>query len=252
MSSQDEKRTDDSVMQPASPAGPESVAEHGGREAAPVEERVDTALDTVEQLADIIDTMVAKVAGLDALTAAVNRLEPLIARVTQLEKALADKQQQAREHQRVYRFELREPKTPVERAKVFAEIEDAWDQLATWVAWFVHTYRLTDSVPTCWPAHPVVREELMGFRVAWAGAWTDSTARHDAVVVFHEQVWRLRERMRDPNWGAPRCTGTHHDSGFDGEQDYQEWAADPAGAKAFEAAVMRTLDALPVLEGDPE
>ncbi|GGM79372.1 hypothetical protein GCM10012275_57440 [Longimycelium tulufanense] len=187
---------------------------------APLVKRVDETLDTISALVDTV----GELAG----------------RVETVEKSVRERQQTRREHQRVYRFELYSAKTDEAKAKAEALIAERMERLGEWVAWLVRTYRLASVIPPCWAAHPLIFEELAGLRVDWAGAWTDAEARHDAVVVWHEQLWRFRERMSTPTWGAPTCPGRH-----DGQDTtYEEWAHSAAGQKAFEAAVDAAQSAL--------
>jgi hypothetical protein len=111
----------------------------------------------------------------------------------------------------------------------------AWQRLHGWVDWLVATYKLTAVIPPCWPAHPTIREELIGLRVAWTGAWSD-TATHEAVVIFHEKLATARTRLLDGNWGHPRCPGRHDDTGLDLAELYRAWADTPGRDTALIAA----------------
>jgi hypothetical protein len=100
----------------------------------------------------------------------------------------------------------------------------AWQRLDAWVEWLVAAYKLTAIIPPCWPQHPTIREELIGLRVAWTGAWSNRGS-HEAIVIFHEKLTNARIRLLDSNWGHPRCPGQHDDSGLDLAEQYRAWAA---------------------------
>ena len=86
----------------------------------------------------------------------------------------------------------------------------AQQELAAWVLWLVVTYNLHDTVPPCWAGHDGLAEEMAGLYLGWCGAWSGKDARPDAVLIWHEQLARLKSRVGD--WGrgeqcggAPRC-----------------------------------------------
>lgn len=198
----------------------EETLDPPGDEAA-LTERVDQALNTSS---DLVDTFAA-----------------LLDRMETLEKRVTERERKRREHQRVYRFELHETTSDEAHAKTILAAQKNLERLGTWVAWLVDTYRLHGVIPPCWALHRIVFEELAGLRVAWAGAWTDSEARHDAVVVWHEQLWRFRERMTSTTWGSAACAGKDHDD----NHLYEEWAANPVGHTAFEAALDAAVNRIP-------
>ena len=116
----------------------------------------------------------------------------------------------------------------------------AWQRLAAWVEWLVATYKLTAVIPPCWPEHPTVREELIGLRVAWTGAWSQR-ASHEAIVIFHEKLAGARTRLLDGNWGHPRCPGQHDDTGLDLAEQYQAWTGTEGRNRALIASRDRAL-----------
>lgn len=78
--------------------------------------------------------------------------------------------------------------------------------LAEWVQWLVAIYRLDDVIPACWERHDALCEELAGFYVAWRAIWSDQ-ARYDAAVLWHEQLYRARDRLVHWSQGARCSTG---------------------------------------------
>jgi hypothetical protein len=116
----------------------------------------------------------------------------------------------------------------------------AWQRLDAWVQWLVATYKLTAVIPPCWPEHPTIREELVGLRVAWTGAWSPR-ASNEAIVIFHEKLANARTRLLDGNWGHPRCPGQHDETGLDVAEHYQAWAATEGRHRAVIAARDRAL-----------
>lgn len=205
----------------------EAVLTPADEDAVPLAELVDDGLTTLSEVVDAVEQVSEAV-------------EAVGERIERIEKAVAEREKKRREHQRVYRLELYDAKTAEAVAKASSVIEERMALLGEWVVWFVRTYRLWSVIPPCWAAHPVLFEELAGLRVAWAGAWTDPEARHDAVVVFNEQAWRARERFASEQWGAPTCTGDRHED----SQSYVEWIESDAGVKAFEMAVEAAQHAL--------
>ncbi len=88
-----------------------------------------------------------------------------------------------------------------ERAERPEQAAAAQRELALWVPWLVDTYNLYDYVFPCWARHDGVAEELAGIYLAWLGAWgTDS--RDNSVVVWHEELARLKTRLSDWRGGV--------------------------------------------------
>ncbi|GGM67838.1 hypothetical protein GCM10012275_43040 [Longimycelium tulufanense] len=185
-------------------------------EPASLDERVDAALDTLNQCT--------------------TALEALAGRLEKVEKAL-QRTQATQEHPRLYRFEEYQASDAESLAQAHAAIAQRWTRLAAWVAWFVRTYRLAGLIPACWPVHPLLVEELKAFRVAWVRAWLDPQAPPTAPVAFSEQVHRFRERLRDPNWGTPRCAVGESHTAEEVDKTFQHWASQQAGATTFALAV---------------
>ncbi|UVS80584.1 hypothetical protein [Actinokineospora sp. UTMC 2448] len=188
----------------------------------PSDERVNTALEMIENLFKIV----ADIAN----------------RIVELEHALP--RATGGETRSDFRFEsYPPPETDSDHAEQLERARAAWERLDHWVDWLVATYRLTNVVPACWPQHATVTEELIGLRVAWVGAWSD-TSSHEAILSWHERLARTRSRLADGNWGKPRCDGNHDESGLDLPEQYQAWSTDPARTPALLAARDRSLLAL--------
>jgi len=130
-----------------------------------------------------------------------------------------------------------------EHARQIERARAAWERLDDWVTWLTGTYRLTSVIPPCWADHTAIREELVGLRISWTGAWTPR-AGTDAIVIFHEKLWAARARLLDGNWGNPRCTGDHHDTGLDLAEAHQAWTEHPHRSRALITARDRTIATL--------
>lgn len=140
-----------------------------------------------------------------------------------------------------YRFDqYPTPTTDTDAHNQLERIRAAWQRLHTWVDWLVATYRLTSVIPPCWPEHATIIEELIGLRISWAHAWTD-TAPPDAILTWHERLTRARARLADGNWGHPRCDGTHDGTGLDLADQHNHWATAPTRDAALIAARDRAL-----------
>jgi hypothetical protein len=154
---------------------------------SPPDEGVDTALEMIDHLFKIT----ADIAH----------------RISSIEQALPSTQ--PGEARSDYRFEnYPNPSNDTDRTNQEQRALEAWTRLHNWVDWLVTTYRLTTTVPPCWPEHPTITEELIGLRIAWLGAWRD-TSTPDAITTWHERLHRTKARLNDGNWGHPRCSGTH-------------------------------------------
>lgn len=128
---------------------------------------------------------------------------------------------------------------------------NAWQRLTEWVDWLVATYRLTTVIPPCWAEHPTVVEEVAGLRVAWVAAWLDGAAA-DAVLAFHERLYRAATRLNDGNWGKPRCDGDHHESGLDNPDTYESWLLRGTRTAALVAARDRTFQQIRLGHREPD
>ncbi|GGQ83826.1 hypothetical protein [Couchioplanes azureus] len=84
----------------------------------------------------------------------------------------------------------------------------AWVWLIGWVAWLVERYQLVEELPSCWPQHPALVEELTALAAGWYAAY-DETADAAAPLAWHERFTRARMRLRE--WDDyTRCrNGTH-------------------------------------------
>jgi hypothetical protein len=184
------------------------------------------------------------VAALDAVDQIAGMLEDLVTRFTAVENVLGGLQRGggAPENRTDFRFESY-PKaaTAKDQAAQVSRVRKAWERLDTWVTWLVGTYRLTNIIPPCWADHPAIREELIGLRVAWTGAWS-AKATNEAIVIWHEKLrTATRDRLLDGNWGSPRCDGRHDDSGLDLAESHRAWVADQRRDHALITARDRAL-----------
>jgi hypothetical protein len=204
-----------------------AYGEGAGEElAAPIEERVNAALDIC---ADVVDEVVP------ALVDRLDKLEQGVAPAAPGEKR-SD-----------YRFEsYPPPHTPEDLAKQVERASQAWRRLAEWVDWMVGVYRLTMVIPACWPEHPAIVEELVSLRVSWVGAWNDA-ASPDAPAGWQRRLAEAKGRLNDGNWGVPRCEGSHDGTGLDQSENVRAWQAKPQHDTALLAARNRALGALPAL-----
>lgn len=175
-------------------------------------------------------------------------LEEVVQRLTTVENTIAESQHggSGPEKRTDYRFELY-PKAETDEDKTaqISRARAAWERLDVWVTWLTGAYRLTSVIPPCWADHVALREELIGLRVAWTGAWSPR-ASYEAVVIWHEKLWNARARLLDGNWGRARCDGCHDDSGIDLADSYRAWAADPRRDRALIAGRDRSLEAVRV------
>lgn len=164
-------------------------------------------------------------AALDISDDILTVLEQLVARIDALERTHTSSGTETRSD---FRFDSYPPAdTDTDQHQQLDRAMRAWQRLHPWVDWLVATYKLTAVIPPCWPVHPTIREELIGLRVAWTGAWSN-TASHEAVVIFHEKLANARTRLLDGNWGHPRCPGRHDHTGLDLAELYRAWADTPA------------------------
>lgn len=190
---------------------------------ATIEEQAAAALDAADQIAGV--------------------LEDLVTRFTAVENVFVGQWRGGTlENRTDFRFESY-PKatTDEDQAAQVSRARKAWERLDTWVTWLVGTYRLTNVIPPCWADHPAIREELIGLRVAWTGAWS-AKATNEAIVIWHEKLRAAtRDRLLDGNWGSPRCDGRHDDSGLDLAESHRAWVADQRRDHALITARDRAL-----------
>ena len=173
-------------------------------------------------------------AALDVSNDVLTILEQLVPRIEALEQT--HQSGVGTENRSDFRFEHYPPvETENDQYAQITRALAAWQRLDSWVDWLVATYKLTAIIPPCWPAHPTVREELIGLRVAWTGAWSPR-ASDEAIVIFHEKLANARTRLLDGNWGNPRCAGQHDNTGLDLAEQYQAWAATDGRTRALTAA----------------
>ncbi|MGW4593258.1 hypothetical protein ACWEKJ_38575 [Amycolatopsis thermoflava] len=190
-----------------------------------IEERVDVALDTLEQLLD------------EALPALVQRVEALEA---------AAGTRATTERRAEFRFGYPPaPGKPVDPERSL----QAWNRLHEWVRWLAAQFRLTALLPPCWPQHPVLVEELTALYLAWDGAWK-SSAPPEAPSAFLERLDRARVRWADTNWGIPRCDGSHEPGGLDAPELYRAWNDDDRQRSSLLAARDATIARLRQQDGD--
>jgi hypothetical protein len=186
---------------------------------APLDDQVQAALDVCDEVVTVLDDVVRRVT------------------------ALEDQQRGGAgpENRADYRFEFYPPaETTEDEGAQLKKVLGAWQRLDKWVSWLVATYKLTSVIPPCWPEHPGLREELIGLRVGWAGAWTPGSS-HEAIVIWHEKLFHARARMLDGNWGCPRCDGRHEDTGLELAETYHAWADDPRRSAALVTARDRSI-----------
>lgn len=71
------------------------------------------------------------------------------------------------------------------------------DALDHWVAWLTDRYHLDHRfIPTCWPEHSELLEELSALHLAWQGAYS-ATAMPEAPLHWHERFANARTRISD-------------------------------------------------------
>lgn len=196
-------------------------------------------------------------AALDVSEAVLEALEEVVQRLTAVENTLTENEHRGTgpEKRTDFRFELYPTaKTDEDQAGQVTRAHAAWERLDTWVTWLSGVYRLTSVIPPCWADHTALREELIGLRVAWTGAWAPR-ASHEAIVIWHEKLWNARARLLDGNWGSARCDGRHDDTGLDLAESHRAWVASPHRDRALIVARDRALDTVranwPTGGGDP-
>jgi hypothetical protein len=91
-----------------------------------------------------------------------------------------------------------------------SEAGKAWDELTTWVDWFVDRYQLDDTLPACWYRHGAIVDELDALRAAWNSAYYAANARPSDPVEWLKNLAQTVTRIRA--WDRYGCAaGTHHD-----------------------------------------
>jgi hypothetical protein len=104
----------------------------------------------------------------------------------------------------------------------------AWEQLREWTIWLIGRYRLTleDRLPTCWPQHPEVIEELWALR-AWRAEAYGSEGTGQAAVYWHQALITFLTHVS--SWWAGGCRAGHAspDTGLTPQQTSAWAAADP-------------------------
>lgn len=86
---------------------------------------------------------------------------------------------------------------------------EKWAALTGWVDWFIDRYQLTETLPSCWYAHPPILEELSALHVAWRGAYCDPTAHANDGVAFHDMAERVLDRIRQADRPGCASAGAH-------------------------------------------
>jgi hypothetical protein len=86
---------------------------------------------------------------------------------------------------------------------------EAWAGLTGWVDWLLERYRLTETVPGCWYAHPPIFEELSALHAAWLGAYKDPDADSSIGVIWHDALERVTQRIRELDLTGCATAGNH-------------------------------------------
>jgi hypothetical protein len=85
----------------------------------------------------------------------------------------------------------------------------AWEELADWVRWLARRYRLDSrDLPSCWPKHGDLVEELSALRTAHQGAFHPA-APAGGPSDWHHTLALTRQRLRDSS-AAAGCRGGEH------------------------------------------
>src|SRR6185503_812899 len=104
----------------------------------------------------------------------------------------------------------------------------AWDQLRDWTAWLTSRYRLTleDRLPSCWPQHPELIEELWALR-GWRLEAYGSEGSGQSAVYWHQSLVTFLGHVS--SWWAGGCRAGHASSSTDLDTaQTRTWAgADP-------------------------
>ena len=88
------------------------------------------------------------------------------------------------------------------------EYEAAWIRLCDWVEWLTARYRLTreERLPSCWPQHPELVEELTALR-AWRREAYSSEGSGQQAVYWHQALAVLLDHIAQL-WAAG-CRAGH-------------------------------------------
>lgn len=211
-------------------------ADDAADDAPPPPEQADTEPADAERPAPLADQVKA---ALDVCDQVVTVVDDVVRRLTALEDLRSGGP--GTDNRADYRFEFYPPaETNTEEGALLKKARAAWQRLDEWASWLVATYKLTSVIPPCWPEHPALREELIGLRVAWAGAWTPGSS-NEAIVIWHEKLFHARARMLDGNWGCPRCDGRHDDTGLELAETYHTWTDNPRRSPALITARDRAI-----------
>ena len=91
---------------------------------------------------------------------------------------------------------------------------EEWARLTGWVDWFIDRYQLTETLPSCWYAHPPIVEELSALHVAWLGAYCDPGASANDGVAFHDMAERVLDRIQQADRPGCASAGAHREDVF--------------------------------------
>lgn len=84
-----------------------------------------------------------------------------------------------------------------------------WRDLSEWVAWLRGRYPIAEQLPTCWPRHPELIEELTALRAFWNAGYLDPAAHPSGACDFHDR-WLPGMLNRIKTWGI-HCGNEHRD-----------------------------------------
>jgi hypothetical protein len=65
--------------------------------------------------------------------------------------------------------------------------ESLWHELIEWVDWIRHRYPLAKRVPSCWPEHSEVVEELTALWLSWNAAYSERDAPLTGASDWHDR-----------------------------------------------------------------
>jgi len=84
----------------------------------------------------------------------------------------------------------------------------SWDDFISWVEWLVETYRLSMSIPPCWPEHASVVQELASLFFFRRAAERQIDNWGNGLEMWHSSLSVAVERI--VRLVAP-CTQSHHE-----------------------------------------